>query len=128
MATDLSGYGYLFYECPMAAEIWRQVGGWAQAASLVPSNWKQTADLKEWFTELVAPSAPSARPGLRSLTILTIWEIWLERNARVFMKERSAQQVVSSIQDEARNWVLAGNRGLDLLLQAISNSSHIPTM
>jgi hypothetical protein len=120
---------HLFCECPMATEIWTQVGNWAQAASLMPSNWNQTADLKEWFTELVASAAPSARSGLWSLTVLTIWEIWIERNARVFRRTaRSAQQVVSSIQDEARNWVFAGNRGLDLLLQANVYRSHVSFM
>jgi hypothetical protein len=53
------------------------------------------------------------------MATLTIWELWIERNSRVFKKvARSVQQIVYTIQDEARTWAFAGNRGLELLLPA----------
>jgi hypothetical protein len=110
---------HLFCECLMAREVWKQVGNWIQAASLMPENWDQTADMGEWFTGLVTAAAPSVRPGMRSMATLTIWELWIERNSRVFKKvARSVQQIVYTIQDEARTWAFAGNRGLELLLPA----------
>jgi len=70
-----------------------------------------------WFTDLVAPADPSLKPGLQLMVTLTIWEIWRERNNRVFRKvARTVRQIVYSIQDDARTWSLAGNRDLDMLL------------
>ena len=55
--------------------------------------------------------------GLRSLIMLVIWEIWLERNARIFQhKESSCPRVISRIMDLASNWMAAGAKHLAALL------------
>ena len=55
--------------------------------------------------------------GLRSLIILVIWEIWLERNARIFKhKESPCQMVISRIKVQASNWMAAGAKHLATLL------------
>ena len=55
--------------------------------------------------------------GLRSLIILVIWEIWLERNERIFKyKESPCQMVISRIKDQASNWMAAGAKHLATLL------------
>lgn len=116
---------HLFCECPMTREVWKQVGEWVQANSLMPENWNPPVHLSDWFNELVAGAAPSVCPGLRSIAAVTIWEIWKERNARVFKRTtRSVQQIVCTIRDEARTWAFAGNKGLEMLLPAavISNT------
>lgn len=70
-------------------------------------------------TGMIAMAEPSRKPGLQSITMLTIWEVWRERNNRVFRKlTATVGHIVATIQDEARVWRLAGNRGLDLLLPA----------
>ncbi|KAG0553095.1 hypothetical protein BDA96_01G565200 [Sorghum bicolor] len=39
--------------------------------------------------------------------------IWKERNNRIFSRaSKSAEQLLRSIQEEARAWILAGNRGM----------------
>jgi len=59
------------------------------------------------------------REDSKSLLILVIWEIWRERNNRVFRRiSRSMQQILSNIQDEAGTWAYAGNKSLQLLLAA----------
>jgi hypothetical protein len=46
--------------------------------------------------------------GLGSLTLLTIWEIWKERNARVFRHKLSLNLVIlDKNKCEARLWVRA---------------------
>jgi hypothetical protein len=86
----------------MAREVWKQVGNWIQGPSLMPENWSQTEDLNAWFVSLIAEATPSARPGIHSVITLTIWELWIERNSRVFKRtSKSALQILHSIQDEA---------------------------
>ena len=45
---------HLFCECPVTKEIWKQVGTWIQASSLLPENWTQTEHLQDWFVALIA--------------------------------------------------------------------------
>jgi hypothetical protein len=53
------------------------------------------------------------RKGLASLALLTVWEIWKERNARVFWHKLSSAFVIfDKIKREARLWVLAGAKWL----------------
>ena len=55
--------------------------------------------------------------GLRTLIILVIWEIWLERNARIFKhKETACPALISKIKDHASCWKAAGAKRLSTLL------------
>lgn len=111
---------HLFCECFLTREIWEQVAIWIQAPSLLPGNWSFDSTMEDWFTDLVASANESRRPGLQSIVLLTIWEVWRERNNRVFRREaRSVSHIVAAIQDEARTWTMAGNRDLDMLLPAL---------
>ena len=69
---------------------------------------------------------PSLVLGLRSLIILTIWEIWKERKNRVFSRQsRSESGILSRIQDEAHPpLVPGGNKKLELLLPALPDGEH----
>jgi len=80
----------------------------------MPGNWTQTEHLQDWFVSLIAETPESVRPGVGSVIILTIWELWLERN--VFKKTiKMVQQIVHSIRDAVHNWTTVGNQDLELL-------------
>jgi hypothetical protein len=65
----------------------------------------------------MAEGASPNRKGLASLTMLTVWEIWQERNARIFHHKLSPTFViVDKIKCEARLWVLVGDKKLDDLM------------
>jgi hypothetical protein len=54
------------------------------------------------------------REGLASLVLLTVREIWKERNDRVFRHKFSLSFVIfDKIKCEARIWVIAGAKRLD---------------
>ena len=55
--------------------------------------------------------------AIRSLSLLVIWEIWRERNARVFRKhETSVLRLLAKIKSEAAAWVKAGAKALESLI------------
>jgi hypothetical protein len=65
---------------------------------------------------MVEGSGPH-RKGLATLVLLTVWEIWKERNARVFRHKSSPSFVIfDSIKYEARLWVLARAKRLGDLM------------
>ncbi len=53
------------------------------------------------------------KKGLRSLILLVVWEIWKERNRRIFdHKEMATSFLLTKIKDEVGLWVLAGAKRL----------------
>ena len=68
--------------------------------------------IKDWWDSLAGDGAHN-RKAMASLTLLTTWEIWNERNARVFKKKFAPPQIVlERIKREARLWVTAGAKRL----------------
>jgi hypothetical protein len=48
---------------------------------------------------------------------VTVWEVWREKNGRVFRKEcRPVPKIMEAIYDEAKMWAYAGNQGLQMIL------------
>ena len=57
------------------------------------------------------------RKAIATMTMLVSWEIWKERNRRVFRHhETSAPALLSLIKQEALDWVAAGAKDLATLL------------
>jgi hypothetical protein len=55
--------------------------------------------------------------AVRSLTILVAWELWKERNNRIFQRRHStSESLISKIKEEARTWCLAGAKRLKEIL------------
>jgi hypothetical protein len=55
--------------------------------------------------------------SLRTAIMLISWEIWKERNERVFNNKSSLPSVIMhKIREEGKNWILAGAKGLGELL------------
>jgi hypothetical protein len=62
-------------------------------------------------------SSGQNRKGMTSLAMLIIWEIWNERNDRVFKNKRATSQVIfDRITKEAKLWVVAGAKNLSQLM------------
>jgi hypothetical protein len=73
-------------------------------------------DIQHWWSSLAEGPSPH-RKGLTSLALLTVWEIWQERNARIFGRKLSKTFIIlDKIKCEARLWVLADARRLGDLM------------
>ncbi|KAJ1268382.1 hypothetical protein BS78_07G130600 [Paspalum vaginatum] len=66
---------------------------------------------------MAALPSPSRR-DVRSLIILVCWELWKERNARIFDRsEVPSFKVAARIKEEAAAWILAGAKHLDAFVR-----------
>jgi hypothetical protein len=55
--------------------------------------------------------------AMASLAVLMCWEIWNERNDRVFKSKHAPSHIIfKNIRKEARLWVLAGAKRLGSLM------------
>ena len=66
----------------------------------------------DYWNDLAATPSTS-RKGLKSAIILITWEIWKERNARVFNNTFTMPStLLQRIKSESSNWILAGAKHL----------------
>jgi hypothetical protein len=57
---------------------------------------------------------------VRSLILLVIWEVWKERNDRVFNRREAAPpSLLAKIKSEAPAWMAAGAKDLALLFATL---------
>lgn len=113
---------HLFVDCLVVKAIWERVVIWVRTPCLQPSNWDQTENVNDWFLQLVNGIPAPVKEGMKSLVMLVIWEVWRERNRRVFMNEcMQIQQVMEATHNEAKAWAYAGNNGLQ---QVMPMQSH----
>ena len=76
------------------------------------SEWAAHNSINSWWANMSSNGVPN-RKAMASLTMLTSWTIWNERNARVFRQKSAPTTVVLNIiKTEARLWVSAGAKHL----------------
>ena len=114
-ATQETGI-HLFADCRFVKRIWDAMATWAKVEGLRPAAGQPFQSVEDWWTILARLPSNDGK-GLRSLIMLVIWEIWLERNARIFKhKETPCPMVISRIKDHASNWMAAGANHLTAIL------------
>jgi hypothetical protein len=104
---------HLFVHCRFTLRLWNKAKEWLGLLALRTNNW---ADLffPEWWN---ISTSGHGRKGLATLYMLIIWEIWNERNDRVFKNKQAPLQIIfDRVKKEARLWVLAGAKHLDHLM------------
>nr|CAH67882.1 OSIGBa0153E02-OSIGBa0093I20.11 [Oryza sativa] len=103
---------HLVATCRYTKRIWHHVAGWVGYHQLEPSQWEEAHSVCQWWESLAnTPNIP--KKGLRSLILLVVWEIWKERNRRIFdNKEMAVGLLLAKIKEEASVWALAGAKRL----------------
>ena len=65
------------------------------------------------YWKAVSDTSSVSRKGLKTAIILITWEIWKERNARIFTNKFTMPSMLfQHIKDEGKNWILAGAKKL----------------
>ena len=99
---------HLLLGCRYTTRLWGLIKEWLGIHALDPSQWTDLS-LSSWWLKMTSPS----RKALASITLLASWEIWNERNARVFWNKFASPAVVfNKNKADARLWVIAGAKRL----------------
>ena len=93
---------------PLGHQVWAKLASLVRVDAILPNSWAGISSITAWLKHYT--TNPIQRwKGTHSLVMLASWEIWRERNTRVFQKEElSVEALVSRIHDEAILWNLAG--------------------
>ena len=96
--------------------VWNMIKGWLQIESIDTASWQHFESAKEWWIALSDYSVPN-RKAVASLTLLTSWAIWNDRNARLFRHKSATPFVILAlIKEEAALWVAAGAKKLSSIM------------
>ncbi|KAF7007049.1 hypothetical protein CFC21_022024 [Triticum aestivum] len=80
------------------------------------TTWTVSASVKEWWDSNLQIRLGSPK-ALASLMMLISWEVWTERNARVFRNVAVPSVVIiNNIKHEASLWALAGAKHLSIVM------------
>ncbi|PNT68822.1 hypothetical protein BRADI_3g45663v3, partial [Brachypodium distachyon] len=99
---------HLFFKCRYSLNVWRMIRDWLGLVHIDLLHWSSFNSIKDWWCSVINIQG-NRREGMATLVMLVSWEIWNERNARVFWKIFSMPMVVASkIKREASTWGVAG--------------------
>ena len=105
---------HLLFQCRFTVRIWTKICTWLGILDSSPMIWRHEDSVKDWWLKAVSGGGDH-RKATASLMMLVSWEIWKERNARIFCNTDVATSiVVSKIKEEAHLWALAGAKHLSL--------------
>jgi hypothetical protein len=98
---------HLLVHCRYTTRLWGLIKVWMGLNDLQPAQWANL-DMAAWWSMMAG-----GRKAMASLTLLVSWEVWNERNARVFRAKNAPPQVVfDNIKKEGRLWIIAGAKKL----------------
>ena len=106
---------HLLFGCRYTIRLWGSVKNWLGVHALDPSQWTDLS-LSSWWLTMMGELILN-RKAMASITLLTSWVIWNERNAHVYRNKHAPPTVLlEEIKTEARLWVIAGAKRLGELL------------
>jgi hypothetical protein len=96
--------------------IWNSIIQWLGITSVDTATWANHDSVKDWWMSFINSNGVR-RKSLVTFIMLVSWEIWNERNARVFRNIAMLPNiVVEKIRGEAALWSLAGAKNLSSIM------------
>lgn len=82
---------HLCWHCAYAKEVWVLVARWTDNLVSVPGD---EDDLQQWWNDSMSRASKHDRRRVSSILIYTAWNIWKERNRRIFQNVSTTPDVV----------------------------------
>lgn len=103
---------HILFECRYSKRVWQHAANWLSCPSLLLDLGSGRESVLHYW-HAITRSSTACPEGLKSAVTLITWELWKERNARVFSNKASMPlAVMQKIKDESKNWILAGAKHL----------------
>jgi hypothetical protein len=103
---------HLLFMCRFTRRVWLNIKEWLGLVDVHPERWHEAPTVHEWWRCFVQKDGQSKK-AMSSLAMLVSWEIWKERNARVFRNHHSTVDMVTTrIKTETTLWGYAGVKAL----------------
>lgn len=101
---------HLLLGCVFSREVWFKLLRASGSQALAPAIGMPIAN---WWLPSRKRVPKEFRKGFNTLVLLVTWELWKERNRRVFQHQsKQPQRLFSFIRDEGRCWIAAGYQAL----------------
>ena len=111
-----SAVRHILFECRYSRRIWTDAATWMGCQNLLTCLGSGRPTVCDYWKALATSQSASPK-GLKTAIILIAWEIWKERNARVFNNKFTMPSVLMQrIKDGGKNWIMAGAKKLAELL------------
>jgi hypothetical protein len=103
---------HILFECRYSKRVWQQAASWLSCPSLLNDLGSGRETVLHYWHAITG--SPTAHPqGLKTAVTLITWELWKERNDRIFNNKASMPMaVVEKIKEESKIWILAGAKHL----------------
>jgi hypothetical protein len=104
------------FKCRFSLRIWRGIKEWLDLQDFDITQWTSFDMVEDWWCSIIGVQGRQ-RKSLSSLILLAAWEIWSERNARVFRGVVFMPSfVLSTIKRNAALWGVAGAKILSAIM------------
>ena len=98
--------GHLLFKYRFTTHIWTSLKNWLGLHDVTPEGWHVHNTIEDWCSQVIHKRWPY-RKAPASIVMLISWEVWKERNARVFQnKSSTSRMLVSRIKKEMTMWCL----------------------
>ncbi|XP_071685205.1 uncharacterized protein [Lolium perenne] len=91
-------HDHLFVHCRYTTRLWGFVKDWMGTNAITPLQWANH-DIHSWWDSMTGGHVPN-RKAMASVALLVSWELWNERNARVFNAKSSLAFEVVHVEED----------------------------
>ena len=107
---------HLLFQCRFTIRIWNHILTWLGMHHISTAIWQTRTSVKDWWNGNLQIRLGSPKV-LASLMMLISWEIWTERNARVFRDTIIPSMVlICKIKEEVSLWTVAGAKHMSVVM------------
>jgi hypothetical protein len=82
---NLETASHLFTECTYSLKVWSSIAARFNQDGINPEKWlKEQHNVQSWYRNMVGDQPKVRRKIIFPLANLVCWELWMERNRRIF--------------------------------------------